>query len=1085
MTFGDQFQVEDLPQQAREAALEAARRSGMSVGEWLDSVISDHARNEGPEATGPARGDDDAADINERAPPGRHAYGDSDDHHRRAPAEDIAEVRGRLDEVGRQLDQLSRLNVTQAYLRPNLHPEEPARELTDVLWKLDRRLDQLIASGRAASEAVERRVGDRDGAGLDRERPAPAHDADPSTPLAQALMEIAERQRALDADGGPSANPSSRPDVLPRAPTQGLSNLEEQLRQVTTRIETLRPCGVNAAVETLRDDLAEIGLMLKEAMPRQSIEALESEVRGLSERLQLSRQPENADAASASVERGLAEIRDALRALTPAENLVGVDATVRELSRKIDLIALNSQDPAAMEQLEGAIVGLRGIASQVASDGALARLSDEVRGMAAKVDQIASSAELLSTLEHRISSMADVLETRHQIGAAGPGDLDAVVKGLADRLEKIGFTRADQAAVGQLEDRITHLVEKLDTSNARLNHLETIESALGDLLVFLERQPDVERPAPPPPPEVVSLRADVQETQSSLESVQGALEHLIDRLTGIENDIRGGSPATDRPSPQPAAFKAAAAAAPVPPLVAPARATHQAPAVSPAPTARAAERPPQPAQHEHRPIDPNLPPDHPLEPGAMRARSGNSPVDRIAASEAALGPVKPPVVAEPGSKANFIAAARRAAQAANSESATRSDKPAPTANKAPRSNAFAGGWGDRVRSLLVAASVVLIVLGSLHLVVSLLGSSDEPGDGSPPQETQSSPPAGEPATAPDAPKVIDDPSAPAPKMPAATAPGRQSMRMPGDAEPAAPITAASPPAPVPGPTAAAPDKQDVTGSISPLLAPNPAMPAMPASEPLPAAPPRATGVASVDKLPAAIGGSLRAAAAKGDPAAQYEIAQRYAEGRGVPQNLAEAAAWFDHAAKQGLAPAQFRLGGFYEKGFGVKKDLDAARTLYLAAADAGNAKAMHNLAVLYAEGIDGKPDYQNAAKWFRKAADYGLTDSQYNLGILYGRGIGMEPNLPEAYKWFTLAARDGDKESAAKRDEVGGRLDQPSLAAAKLAVQSWTPLEQPEAATQAAVPAGGWDNAAAPSPGAPKPRSSGPKSDRSAASAAR
>ena len=416
--------------------------------------------------------------------------------------------------------------------------------------------------------------GDRDVAGLDHEQPAPAHDADPSTPLEQALMEIAERQRALEADGGPSANPSSRSDVLPRAPTQGLSNLEEQLRNVTTRIETLRPCGVNAAVETLRDDLAEIGLMLKEAMPRQSIEALESEVRGLSERLSLSRPSDDADVASASVERGLAEIRDALRALTPAENLVGVDATVRELSRKIDLIASNSQDPAAMEQLEGAIVGLRGIASQVASDGALAKLSDEVRGLAAKVDRIASSAELLSTLEHRISSMADVLESRHQIGAGGPGDLDAVVKGLADRLEKIGFTRADQAAVGQLEDRITHLVDKLDTSNARLNHLETIESALGDLLAFLERQPDLERPAPPPSPEVASLRADVQETQSSLESVQGALDHLIDRLSGIENDIRGGSPApaASRPSPQPAAFTAAAAAAPAPPPVAPARA---------------------------------------------------------------------------------------------------------------------------------------------------------------------------------------------------------------------------------------------------------------------------------------------------------------------------------------------------------------------------------------------------------------------------------------------------------------------------------------------------------------------------------
>jgi localization factor PodJL len=137
---------------------------------------------------------------------------------------------------------------------------------------------------------------------------------------------------------------------------------------------------------------------------------------------------------------------------------------------------------------------------------------------------------------------------------------------------------------------------------------------------------------------------------------------------------------------------------------------------------------------------------------------------------------------------------------------------------------------------------------------------------------------------------------------------------------------------------------------------------------------------------------------------------------------------------------------------------------------------MHNLAVLYAEGIDGKPDYTTAAKWFRKAADYGITDSQYNLGILHARGIGVEANLPEAYKWFSLAAREGDKESATKRDDVGSRLDPQRLAAAKLAVQTWKPLEQPEAAAQAFVPAGGWD-VVAPAQVNPKPHNPGAKVD--------
>jgi localization factor PodJL len=234
-----------------------------------------------------------------------------------------------------------------------------------------------------------------------------------------------------------------------------------------------------------------------------------------------------------------------------------------------------------------------------------------------------------------------------------------------------------------------------------------------------------------------------------------------------------------------------------------------------------------------------------------------------------------------------------------------------------------------------------------------------------------------------------------------------------------------------------------------------------------------------DKLPPAFGATLRSAAAKGDASAQYEIGERYAEGRGVAQNLTEAAEWFERAAKHGLAPAQFRLGALYEKGLGVKKNLDAARRLYMAAGEAGNAKALHNLAVLCAEGIDGKPDYHTAARWFGKAADYGITDSQYNLAVLYARGIGVEQNLTEAYRWFALAARDGDADAAKKRDDLATRLDRNALNAVRQAIEAWVPQQQPAAAIEVKAPTGGWEEAAS-SPAAPtrrKPMVVGPKLD--------
>ena len=169
-------------------------------------------------------------------------------------------------------------------------------------------------------------------------------------------------------------------------------------------------------------------------------------------------------------------------------------------------------------------------------------------------------------------------------------------------------------------------------------------------------------------------------------------------------------------------------------------------------------------------------------------------------------------------------------------------------------------------------------------------------------------------------------------------------------------------------------------------------------------------------------------------------------------NYEEALKWYERAADKGIVLAMFRLGTLLEKGLGTKKDPDAARRYYLQAAERGNAKAMHNLAVLDADGGGKGPNYKAAANWFKKAAERGIADSQYNLGILYARGIGLEQNLAESFKWFSLAAAQGDADAGRKRDDIAKRLDQQSLAAAKLAIQTFTPERQPNDAIAVARP---------------------------------
>jgi localization factor PodJL len=207
-------------------------------------------------------------------------------------------------------------------------------------------------------------------------------------------------------------------------------------------------------------------------------------------------------------------------------------------------------------------------------------------------------------------------------------------------------------------------------------------------------------------------------------------------------------------------------------------------------------------------------------------------------------------------------------------------------------------------------------------------------------------------------------------------------------------------------------------------------------------------------IPPGISSSLRDGVAAGQPAAQYELAMRLFEGRGLPKDLSAAVHWFERAASAGLAPAQYRLGSMYEKGVGAPRDPAAAKRWYLKAATAGNARAAHNLAVMSADPDGGEANYLEAAKWFRKAAELGVRDSQYNLAILYARGLGVDKDLGQAFLWFALAAQQGDADAAKKRDEIAGQMDTAALASAVEALMKFKAVK-PDPGANEVAPLGG------------------------------
>jgi localization factor PodJL len=1024
--------------EAIETAREAARRAGLPLSEWIDTAI-ERAADAGIDANArPVRDEQSAgagagyAKVNDRlddiaARLDRLAA--RADAPRAASA--AAEARSDLDPAARDLE--SRLAGMARDLAPRR--ESTPRRLADAIGRLDQRLDQMIAD-RQPPDAPDR--------GAAR-TPAPGAR---SFALDEAIAEISARQRALDEEpDGP-------------VPAADLSGIEHLLHNITGQIETLRrPCGAEDAVAALRDELGEIGRSLADATPQRTLDAMQSELRALSERIDQGLS--GGEPALAGIERGLDEVRDALTTLAPAERHAGLDDEMKALSRRVDLLASTGPDADAREHLETAIAELRNISARVASGDALAALASDVRTIGAKVDRVAQTDapdhDGTDHLVRRIDALAAALEGHPR--ADGPGDttqVEALIRRLTDKLETVE-TVAGRHGFEQLEGQLARLTEKLDATDARLGNLGAIEHAIADLMERLHdarasaldaaeqaaRAAVREAMAGGTGPEVDALKheladfrstqADIdRRTQDMLEGLHGTLERLVDRLTAIETDSHA----------LPMAGAGGTAAAPAP-LVVPSLSRPPAQAARPA--------------GERRSISPGLPADHPLEPGtgAPRTRGPATPAERIAASEAVLPPTKS-TTAEPAGKANFIAAARRAAQAAAADASSDGLRTPDDKARGSLLGTLRGAVDKHRRPLMIGIGVLLLALGTLQLVTNMMA----PGEPVRPAPSETTGAREGAPSGPGAPMNL----APARPAEAPPAPERQSENAPNPAaaNPPAPRTAGQaapieskapfvPPFPsLPGFTEARPPA-DVTGST--VRAPETAAVAPAAVPPPTAAQPAAPQ--------APVGPGLRSAALAGNPAAEYELALRYAEGRGVTASAEQAVHWFERAANHGLAPAQYRLGSIYEKGQGVKKDLEAARRLYIAAAEKGNGKAMHNLAVLYAEGLNGDPDYRNASQWFRKAADHGVADSQYNLGILYARGIGVEQNLAESYKWFALAAQQGDQDAGKKRDDVASRLDAQSLVAARLAVQTWTADPQPAEAVDVKAPAGGWEKPAA------------------------
>ncbi|MGT2487187.1 hypothetical protein ACU4GA_17010 [Methylobacterium oryzae CBMB20] len=1055
MTRNAMPQLDSFDPEVLDAARDVAARAGVPLETWIASVVPQqqaggqgnrrHRRRHRAEqlalgATRPEASPDRS--LPPASAPDHRADGTGDGY-----GQGIAALMDRLDGLDRALDherraaqdaEARRLAEIESRIERALKAA-PVQQVTERLGDIERRMSQL-----GEQVAATRQPG---------RRPRPA-----AADIRSAVQEIRQRQRELaqgsepalaasPADGGVVA--SMRLDLARRlearieegvAPSAALIELQEEttrLREAINQLATSRDIGaLEQAVVTLASGIerAQAGTDLTAiAVP---IEQVRAQVERLAEEV-----AENVHSRVAEDVRRLAERLDTAAATGAAgpddHTLAGLFAELEEIRRQIGALA-------GPERIQGLAQSLQAVSAQIAQ---LQRLSagpdlrpilEEIRSDV-KIAAPAALAEQIQALAEKVDVLCardDWSERAGDAGVARSGDMasiHAMLRSLAEKVDQVG-TRSEHEGLDALERQVVSLAGRLDAPHSADPALAGLERTMGDLLRQVTALRDsapseavVERAArnavaqtlqtsglgAAESGEIGLLRASLADMQArqvasdqrlgaTLEGVQSALERLLVRL-GPAEAVPARAPSLDErlmssTSPE-------VALAPVEPRAKPRRDGAEA--------SRLADDLLEPGSG--RPA---------REPRTLREPSARRPAQErlgdVAAARSAAD-----AKSETDIKTSFIAAARRAAQAAQAELAAE----APAERREVRGDRVAALQGAatgrlgrlraeidrRRRPLLLGLAAIVLALGALQAIT--MRSADEPRPM--PPTSQVAPSRGDAADVQkDTPKSAEDAA-------------KDATKETTDAKPtvADPTTTQALPNPVPAGARA-------TGK---------------------SAVPQVAGMntlqAELGNLPPALA-KVKIAALEGDGTAVWDLATREADGRGMPRDLSVAAKLFEKLASSGYAPAQYKLAGHYEKGSGVVRDLDKAKLWYGRAAEQGHARSMHNLAVLYAENpaANGKPDFASAASWFRQGAEFGVRDSQYNLGVLYARGLGLTQDLIQSYAWFSAAASQGDDDAGKKRDDVANKLSPADLASAKSLAANFKPRKIDAAVNEPPAP---------------------------------
>jgi localization factor PodJL len=1021
MKPGVPWSVKGIEPDVREAAKIAARRSGMTLGEWLNSKIletADDIPNVRPEyaprAAAPnhalertasrlediaeqlarisRRDTDTAARVN--APVEQRLSAEPEflnkvlnrvDSNERQTVEAFTAVNERLSVLGRQITQASKREN-----RPEDHPgyqalEKAVRNIVEHMESSEKRTRDNFKSlhDRMASLSQKASVNPQD---------AVAKQAPQFSQLEARLADLATRVERSEKGGGHA----TLPDLL-----------KNELTELADRIDTVRE-----TAETLASRAQTQAVQASQ----QELRAIESRIVGLVKEAQASLSGTGAGPAEmqrlrSEVERVNARIDEAQEAQSNGGDVMALRAAVEQLSTRV----AQGSDMRPLAEMDRRILDIT-------------QRLEQTQAQTRNSPQITELERRLAELDYKLSEAVT-----DKSGGHGP-EIEARLGDIAARVER---TEQQLGSLETIERAVNQLFDSMEQQRAWTQEVADASANRMAQHIMAQPAPQISLAGTP---EIQALQDGLQavreasvhadsRNQETLEAVHETLEQIVTKLAELETAAIGqrvaaavAMPVTEA-APMASAFVGQEPASSDwdPPVAAPVAGNN--------PFAEA--------------MAPAIDPFQPVEEAAP-----SNPFDTIMQQSRGLGQAATqPVINEAD---DFIAAARRAAQAAVqpksalsgvSPGASRSADAAakkglglsffkgrkkPTAATAaapvmaelkhPPGFKAANNNENKKRKYIIMGIALLAAVSVFTF--NMLGQARK-------AQTPAQPVAIEQQVAPDAAVVQPDTTTPA------TGAAKAAPPQPKPAEIQGMLT---------------PDGSDplLTGSVEKSAEDN--LSAI-------------VSGTSDSMAPAAATGSLqlREAAAMGNGEAQFVIATRYLNGEnGLQQDFGKAAYWYGKSAASGNAPAQYRLGTLYERGKGVAKDLKAALGWYERSAALGNVKAMHNAAVLAANSDQEKADYARAFKWFSLGAAHGLKDSQFNLAILLERGLGTKANPKEALFWYSVAAQQGDADANKRAGVLAKTLAAADLKTTQERLASWKPEVAPEVANTVAVSDPAW-----------------------------